>query len=104
MQFKQIILIAVIEAAKIKAAGNVRWMRAIEKAAAAILAGQMIITEHVGYCLITTENGTYRVNGVCECKAAQSGDAVCYHRAGKRLISLYNEMEATAPVAPISPD
>lgn len=90
MQFNKAKLEQVIEAAKAKAAGNARWFRAIEKAAEGLRSG-WIMTEHTDHILITTsENGTYKVNGHCNCQAAQHGDAICKHRAAKRLLELYS--------------
>jgi hypothetical protein len=77
---------------------DARWLSAIDRAVAGILAG-WVFTEHKDYWLITTEGGTYKVNGVCDCKAGKNGDTKCKHRAFKRLITLYNETEATTPVA-----
>jgi len=102
MQFNQAKFNQVIDSAKAKATGNVRWMRAIEKAAAGLM-GAWIVTELMSGLLITTESGeTYHVNGHCICKAAQSGDVICKHRAAKRLITLYNEMETAPAPAPLS--
>src|SRR5262245_32203559 len=96
MQFNEVKFNAVVEAAKIKAAGCPRWLQAIERAAEG-LRGGWIVTEHIDHILITTsEEHTYKVNGRCNCQAAQNGDAICKHRAAKRLITLYNEMTETA--------
>jgi hypothetical protein len=73
-----------------------RWTNAIDKASEAILSGDLIITELMDYSLVTSPNGSYRVNGHCECRAAQNGHSQCYHRAGVRLMDLYHEGEKSS--------
>jgi hypothetical protein len=87
---------AIVEAAKIKAANDPKWLRAIEKAAKAILSGEIIITTLAHGALVTTANGTYAANGHCNCEAARRGHSQCYHRAAARLMDLY-ESEVAAP-------
>ena len=87
---------AVVETAKTKAAHDPKWLRAIDKAAAAILSGEMIVTTLAHGALVTTPGGTYHANGDCDCPARTKH---CYHRAGARLWAIYEE---TAPVA-VSP-
>jgi hypothetical protein len=86
-----------IETAKAKAADNPRWLRAIERAAAGLQSGELIATLLHDGALVTSPNGSYRVNGHCACKAALSGHAGCYHRAAVRLV----EMMETAPVVSV---
>jgi hypothetical protein len=87
----------VVEEAKAKT-DNKRWIAAIEKAADAILNGKWVITQLFHCWVFTTESGkTYRANGVCQCEAFFR-DQPCKHRAGARLLNLYQEMEG-APVA-----
>ena len=50
-----------------------KWLRAIEKAAKAILNGEMIVTTLAHGALVTTANGTYAANGHCNCEAARRG-------------------------------
>jgi hypothetical protein len=90
----------VVEEAKAKAAGNKRWIAAIEKAPDAIINNKWVIIE-LRHCLvITTESGkTYRSNGVCQCEAFFR-DQPCKHRAAARLLDLYNEAEAADEAAP----
>jgi hypothetical protein len=78
----------VVEAAKAKT-NDPKWLRAIEKAAAAILSGEMIVTTLAHGALVTTANGTYAANGHCNCEAARHGHTQCYHRAAARLMDLY---------------
>jgi hypothetical protein len=79
----------VVKGAKAKVTDR-RWLNAIDKASEGILNGAWIVTELHGGCLITTENGTYHANGVCQCKAFVNGQP-CKHRAAARLIAIYNE-------------
>jgi len=74
-----------------------KWLRAIDKAAAAILSGEMIVTTLAHGALVTTANGTYAANGHCNCEAARNGHTQCKHRAAARLMDIY-ETE-TAPEA-----
>jgi hypothetical protein len=103
MQINKIKFNAIVEAAKIKAAGQAKWLRAIERAAAGILSGEMIVTTLCSGALITTANGTYAANGHCNCKAARSGHPQCYHRAAARLMELYEE-ETTAEAVSLADD
>lgn len=81
----------VVADAKAKAAGNKRWIAAIDKAADALLNGKWIVTELQHCCVFTTESGkTYRANGMCQCEAFFR-DQPCKHRAGARLLALYAE-------------
>jgi len=66
-----------------------KWLRAIEKAAAAILSGEMIVTTLANGALVTTANGTYACNGTCCCRAAQNGHTQCRHRDAARLMDIY---------------
>jgi len=79
---------SIVEAAKAKTS-DPKWLRAIEKAAAAILSGEMIVTTLTHGALVTTANGTYAANGHCNCEAARRGHTQCKHRAAARLMDLY---------------
>jgi hypothetical protein len=83
----------VVEAAKAKATDSPAWLRSLEKAAAAILDGSMIVTTLAHGALVTTPGGTYHANGVCDCPARTNH---CYHRAGARLWLRY-EAAVLAP-------
>jgi hypothetical protein len=85
----------IVETAKSKTSDK-RWLSAISRASEAILSGDLVITELMGYSLVTSPNGSYRVNGHCECKASQHGHSECYHRAGVRLMALYHEGEKSS--------
>jgi hypothetical protein len=97
MQFNETKLAQVIESAKTRT-NDARWLRAIDRAVEGIKAG-WIYTEHDGYWLVTTEGGTYKVNGVCNCPAATHRNPICKHRAFKRLVELCNETPEAAPMA-----
>ena len=87
----------VVADAKAKAAGNKRWIAAIDKAADALLNGKWVVTELQRCYAFTTESGkTYRANGECQCEAF-SRDQPCKHRAGARLLNLYQETAKAAP-------
>jgi hypothetical protein len=84
----------VVASAKAKTS-DAKWLRAIEKAAKGILSGELIVTTLAHGALVTTANGTYAANGVCNCEAARHGHTACYHRAAARLMDLY-ETEVAA--------
>src|SRR5262245_64643515 len=85
---------SVVEAAKAKTT-DAKWLRAIEKAAKAILSGEMIVTTLAHGALITTANGTYAANGHCNCEAARHGHTQCKHRAAARLMDIYERETAS---------
>lgn len=84
----------VVESAKSKTT-DPKWTRAIDKAAKAILSGEIIVTVLSHGALVTTSNGTYSANGHCNCEAARKGHTQCYHRAAARLMDLYETEVAT---------
>jgi hypothetical protein len=87
---------AVVEAAKAKASNSPRWIRAIDRAADALLRGELIVTLLHNGALVTSLRGSYHVNGHCECEASRRGHRECYHRAAVRLVEM---METAGPVA-----
>jgi hypothetical protein len=92
----------IVEAAKAKT-NDPKWLRAIEKAAAAILSGEMIVTTLAHGALVTTANGTYAANGHCNCEAARRGHTQCYHRAAARLMDIYETVpEAVSFIADVA--
>jgi hypothetical protein len=56
----------------------------------------MIVTTLAHGALVTTPGGTYHANGVCDCPARTKH---CYHRAGARLMAIYEEEMAPATVS-----
>src|SRR5215472_1711094 len=85
----------VVEMAKAKAANDPKWLKAIERAAKAVLSGEIIVTTLAHGALVTTANGTYAANGHCNCEAARKGHTQCKRRAAARLMDLY-ECEVAA--------
>jgi hypothetical protein len=90
---------------KIKAAAEIaksktsdkRWIAAINKAVAGVESGWIVTYETHGI-MVTTENGTYRANGSCQCKAF-AVNTPCKHRALARLVEMADEMEAAERAA-----
>jgi hypothetical protein len=78
----------VVKEAKAKT-NDSKWLRATEKAAAAILSGEIIVTTLAHGALVTYANGTYAANGHCNCQTARRDHAQCYHRAAARLMDIY---------------
>ena len=89
---------AAIEIAKRKAADNAKWTRAIERAGAGLQSGELIVTLLVGYALVTSPRGSYRVNRHCARKAALSGHKECYHRAAVRIVETMETKAASVRV------
>jgi hypothetical protein len=85
----------VVEAAKAKT-NDPKWLRAIEKAAAGILDGSLIVTVLAHGALVTGKNDSHHANGVCDCAAAKKGHTQCYHRAAARLMAIYEETATKA--------
>jgi len=76
---------------------DAKWNRQIDRAAAGILDGSIVVTLFCdGYALVTTANNSYRVNGRCCCKAAQFNDTKCIHRVAKKLWENYEEAACKA--------
>src|SRR5262245_10133315 len=90
----QATLNTVVAAAIAKAANSPKWIRAIERAAEGLASGELVVTLLTKDALVTSANGSYRVNGSCGCEAARRGHRECKHRAAVRLV----EMLETAPV------
>jgi hypothetical protein len=87
---------AVVESAKVRAAGDASWVRAIDRAAEAIAAGEMLVTTLTHGAVITTDRGTYRANGACQCEAFKYGHTACKHRAAARIIEIYESLAVNA--------
>jgi hypothetical protein len=90
-----------VEAAKAKAASDPKWLRAIEKAAAMMASGELVVTLFAdNTALVTSPRNSYRVNGHCHCRAAQNGHTQCVHRCAKRIAELMDVPDTfTADVA-----
>jgi hypothetical protein len=86
----------VVADAKAKAGDDMKWQRAIDRAAKGILSGELIVTTLAHGALITSPRGTYSANGHCNCEAARRGHTQCYHRAAARLMDRYETEVASA--------
>jgi Tfp pilus assembly protein PilX len=90
---------AAIETARAKVAGNAAWTRSVEKAAA-LVAGEIIVTVLMDGGIVSGERGTYRIkNSACSCPAGQNGMAHCYHKSALRI----TEMAETMPNVETAP-
>jgi len=87
-----------IETAKAKVANNAAWTRSVEKAAQALLSGELIVTVLANNGgVVTSARGTYHVrHGFCSCPAAMNGCNHCYHVSALRIATIADEV-ATAP-------
>jgi nitrite reductase/ring-hydroxylating ferredoxin subunit len=86
MNFNTAKFAAIVADAKAKSANNAKWIRAIEKASAAIVAGEVRVHMFGSFALVVNKDGeVYKVNGSCKCKAAQAGHRERYHRAAAKL-------------------
>jgi hypothetical protein len=82
-----------------------RWTNAVAKAFAQLIDG--VRFEQDGENMIfpsRTRSGlSHRVNGICDCEAAEDG-MPCWHRAAKRMIELIIDAEqATLVIPPNAP-
>jgi hypothetical protein len=91
MDFKSPKFNTVVEQALLLATGNPKWEKAIQRAADGLKRGDIIVTELASGCLVTTENGSYKIDAQCPCAAFQHGHRQCKHRAARRLCALYSE-------------
>jgi hypothetical protein len=92
-----------IEAAKAAALSSPGWMHAIEEAASALIAGELIVTTLVDGALVTSASGTYHANGHCTCAAAKKGHEECCHRAAARLVEMYEAAMLAPKDSPTKP-
>jgi hypothetical protein len=78
-----------------------RWTNAVAKAFAQLIDG--VRFEQDGNNMIfpsRTRSGlSHRVNGICDCEAAEGG-MPCWHRAAKRMIELIIEAEQATLITP----
>jgi len=66
MQFNQAQFAAVIASAKAKAANSLRWLRAIDRAAAALQSGKLVVTLLHNGALVTSPRGSYFVKRILD--------------------------------------
>lgn len=95
-------LVAAVDAARVAAAGDARWLNAINTGYDWLLQQERIIFEIAHHELTvpsaSTEGRTYRANGSCQCKAFEQHNA-CWHRAAARLVRRACEHRAAQAVA-----
>jgi len=96
-------LCASVDAARVSAEGDTRWLNAINAAWNHLLAADTIAYRHADHALhYRSESGAlYLANGRCECEAFRFGTA-CAHRAAARLVTLalaWNEARELADLA-----
>jgi hypothetical protein len=91
---------AATESAKAKTT-DARWLRAIDKAAAKLSSRELIVTLLANDALVTSENGSYRVNGHCNCPATVGH---CYHRCAVRLVEMMEAAPAAVPAPAPTPN
>ena len=80
-------LCAAVDAARVAAEGNTRWLNAINAAWDRLLTVEAVEYCHDDHALIYhSESGkTYTANGRCQCEAFRASTA-CAHRAAARLV------------------
>jgi hypothetical protein len=83
---------AIVNSAKLAAATDQRWVRAIDRAAAQLVENPYVEALDDHTLLIAGEHGVYTANGSCQCKAYQHGQP-CVHRAMSRLYQRYTEAQ-----------
>jgi hypothetical protein len=76
---------------------DLKWLRAIDRAAEGILSGELIVTTLAHGALVTSASGSRMANGSCSCKAFKYGHKECKHRAAGRLMELYEEAPGSQP-------
>jgi len=96
-------LCASVDAARVSAEGDTRWLNAISAAWDHLLATETVEYRHDDHALsYRSESGAlYLANGRCECEAFRFGTA-CAHRAAARLVTLalaWNEARELADLA-----
>lgn len=88
-----------VDAARTDAAGNARWLSAIDTAWGWLLGQQVISFDQRAHALrvqsATHPSICYVANGDCQCTAFQKG-AACWHRAAARLVRRALERQAAA--------
>src|SRR5262245_12488408 len=86
-------LAAVVNSARLAAAGDRRWLHAIDRASRELLDNPYVEALDDHTLLIGSESSqVYTANGACQCVAFRSGQP-CYHRAMSRLYQRYNEAQ-----------
>ena len=79
-------LVIAVDAARQAAAGNSRWLNAINAGFDHLLQAEVIEVGDHNALIYRSESGqTYHANGTCQCAAFASGNP-CKHRAAARLV------------------
>jgi hypothetical protein len=73
-----------------KVSGNRRWETAIVKAKIQLETNPYLHFDGQSLLILSPSGEIYTANGVCQCKAYESGQP-CWHRAAARLVQRYNE-------------
>ena len=88
-----------LDTAREKAAGNLRWMTALDSAANWLLQQEELTWDGEAYALhvpsASTPGLVYIANGACQCTAFTT-HAACWHRAAARLVLRALELVALA--------
>jgi len=82
-------IVGAVDAARIAAVGNTRWLAAIDTAYGHLLQQEVISFDLVALA-IKVESATqpgrfYEANGECQCSAFTEGAGICWHRAAGRI-------------------
>ena len=96
-----------VDAARVAAAGNTRWLNAIDAAFDHILQVESIEYRASDHALLYhSESGqTYTANGRCQCQAFKAGQP-CKHRAAAKLVANALAVVVVVPepvAAPVAP-
>jgi len=82
-------LCAAVDAARLAAEGNTRWLAAIDTAYGFLLQQEVISFDLVALAIkvesATQPGKAYIANGECQCSAFTKGAGVCWHRAAGRI-------------------
>lgn len=101
MRFDTLKLAAIVAAAK-SAASSPSRLRAIEKAASALMNGELIVTTLIdSHALVSSTNVSYWINSSCQCKAAKAGHRECCHKVAARMVEIY-EVAPTVKTKPVT--
>jgi|GEM_PF-2306241 len=79
-------LVLAVDAARQSAAGNSRWVNAIDAGFNFLLQQEIVEIDSHDALIYRSESGTtYRANGTCQCRAFAQGQP-CKHRAASKLV------------------
>jgi hypothetical protein len=95
---------AVVESAKVRATGDASWLRAIDRAATGLVAGEILVSLLSHGAIVSTPNGSYYANGRCQCAPARHKHSACRHRAAARLLVLYEGAAQRVEIVSAQPE